>query len=58
MSYREVFFTAVMVSGLAALLFGPAAHIQPPLEAEVPVVETVSAAPSSEAMISFLYPRT
>ena len=43
MSYREAFFTAVMVSGLMTLLFGTNPQVQAPLEAEAPVVQTVSA---------------
>lgn len=46
MSYREVFFTAVMVCGLATLLFGTNPHVQAPLEAEAPAAQTVSVEPS------------
>ncbi len=40
MSYREAFFTAVMVSGLVALLFGTKPYVQAPLEAEAPATQT------------------
>ena len=46
MSYREVFFTAVMVCGLMTLLFGTNPHVQAPLEAEAPAVPTASMEPS------------
>ena len=45
MNYREVFFTAVLVSGLAALLFGSHPGIQQTtLEAGAPQVVTVERA--------------
>jgi hypothetical protein len=33
MNYREVFFTAVLAFGMAALLFGPNQPLKPSLEA-------------------------
>lgn len=44
MNYREVFFTAVLVSGLAVTLFGSNPSTNTPLEAEAPQTVVVQKA--------------